>query len=115
MSPEATESFIEHCDVHQWVINTHSLHNGHLLHHCLPQDLVVPVPILDPTKRKEEHCKIATVHRPKRDAKYAEMGQKQTAKRLKMEAAGDTKVLGKWKAISDRDGVEVEVVRGSKV
>ena len=30
-SSEATESFVEHNNVPQWILNTHSLHNGHLL------------------------------------------------------------------------------------
>ena len=109
-SSEATESFIEHCDVSRWVINTHSLHNGHLLRRCLPSDLVVPVPIIDPAKREEEHRKIATAQRPKRDAKRAEAAQKRAAKRQKVEVVSDTKVLGKRKADFDRDGVEADTV-----
>jgi len=114
-SSEATESFIEHCDVSRWIINTHSLHNGHLLRRCLPRDLTVPIPIIDPTKREEEHRKIATVYRPKQDAKRAEQAQKQAVKRpkvepvsggkqpVKVEAASGSKVLGKRKADSDPD------------
>jgi len=105
-SGEATESFIEHCDIPRWIVNTHSLHNGHLLRRCLPRDLVVPVPIIDPAKRKEEHRKIAAAHRPKRDAKRAEAAQKRAAKRQKVEVVNDTKVLGKRKADFDQSDVE---------
>jgi len=106
VASEATETFIEHRDISRWIINTHSLHNGHLLRRCLPQDLVVPTPVIDPTKRKEEHRKIAAAHRPKRDAKRAETAQRRAAKRLKVETASDTKVLGKRKAdvIMDDEG-----------
>lgn len=110
-SSQATEHFIEHCDVPRWIINIHSLHNGHLLRRCLPQDLVVPIHIIDPTKRKEEHRKIATAYRPKQDTKRAEAAKKRAAKRPKAGAAGDdSKVLGKRKAGSNRDNVEADVI-----
>ena len=104
-SVEATESFIEHGDVPRWIINTHSLHNGHLLRRCLPQELTVPIPLIDPMKREEEHRKIAAAYRPKQDAKRAQAAQKRAEKRLKTEAAGNAKVLGKRKAgFGQRDG-----------
>ena len=110
-SSKETESFIEHCDVPRWIINIHSLHNGHLLRRCLPRDLTLPVPIIDPAKREGEHCKIATAYRPKQDAKRADQAaKKQASKRLKAEAAGDTKVLGKHKADFDKDNVAEEDV-----
>ena len=109
-SSEATESFIEHRDVSRWIINTHSLHNGHLLRRCLPQNLVDPIPIVDPTKREEEHRKIAAAYRPKQDAKRT--AQKRATKHPKMEAASDNKVLGKRKADFDQDDVKVDVIMG---
>ena len=112
-SSEVTESFIEHSDISRWIINTHSLHNGHLLRRCLPQNLISPTPIIDPAKRKEEHRKIAAAHRPNQNAKRAEMAQKRAAKRPKMEAAGENKVLGKRKADFDRGDAEVDVITGS--
>jgi len=108
-SSEATESFIEHCDASQWIINTHSLHNGHLLRRCLPPDLIVPIPVIDPAKRKEEHRKIATAYRPKQNTKRTEAAKKRVAKRPKTEAVGDDKVLGKRKANFDQ-GIEADVV-----
>ena len=114
-SSKATESFIEHCDVSQWIINTHSLHNGHLLRRCLPQELVVPIPVTDPAKRLEEHRKIATAYRPKQDDKRAEVAKKRAAKRPKTEAAGDCKkVLGKRKVDFDRGDVEADVIAGNE-
>jgi hypothetical protein len=111
-SPENTESFIEHRNVPRWIINTHSLHNGHLLRRCLPQDLIVPIPIIDPTKREEEHRKIATAHRPKQDTKRAEAAQKRAAKRPKTETAGEKKVLGKRGANFNKGDVEADVIMG---
>ena len=113
-STEATESFIEHRDISQWIINTHSLHNGYLLRRCLPQDIVVPIPITDPVKREEEHRKIATAYRPKQDEKRTEIARKQAAKRPKTETVSDSKVLGKRKAEPDEGDVEADTVTGGK-
>lgn len=108
-SSKATESFAEHCDIPWWIINTHSLHNGHLLRRCLPQELIVPNPIIDPTNREEEHRKIAAAYRPKQDAKRTQIAQKRAAKRPKKEVADNTKVLGKRKADFDRRDVEADI------
>ena len=109
-SSEATESFIEHRDASRWIINTHSLHNGHLLRRCLHPDLTVPIPVIDPAKREEEHRKIATAYQPKQNTKRTEAAKKRAAKRPKTEAAGgDNKILGKRKANFDQ-GVETDVV-----
>ena len=97
-SSEVTESFVEHCDVPRWIINMHSLHNGHLLRRCLPQDLILPIPVIDPAKREEEHRKVATAQRPKQDAKRAEANKKRAAKRQKVEVVGNSKVSGKREA-----------------
>ena len=115
-SPESTESFIEHRDIPWWIINTHSLHNGHLLRRCLPQDLIIPIPIIDPTKREEEHRKFAAAHRPKQDAKRTEAAQKRAAKRLKTktETTSGDKVLGKRKANLHQKDVDADVVMDDK-
>ena len=113
-SAKATESFIEHRDVSRWIINIHSLHNGHLLRRCLPQDIVVPIPITDPVKREEEHHKIATTYRPKQDEKRMEIAKKRAAKRPKTEAVSDSKILGKRKAEPDEGDVEADTVTDDK-
>lgn len=74
----------------------------------------MPVPIIDPAKREEEHSKIATAHRPKRDAKRAETARKRAAKRQKVEVVNDTKVLGKRKADFDQDDIEVDGAEGDE-
>ena len=102
-SSEATENFVEHNDVPQWILNTHSLHNGHLLRRCLPRDLIVPIHIIEPVKREGVHHETASVHRPKQAAKRAEAAGKRAAKRLKVEPVSGSKVLGKRKADSDEE------------
>jgi hypothetical protein len=100
---DATESFIEHCDVPRWIINTHSLHNGHLLRRCLPKELFATIPVVEPTKREEEHRRVSAAYRPKHKAQRAEAAEKRAAKRLKTEADCNTKVLGKRKVKINRD------------
>lgn len=50
---------IEHQPLDVYVINTHSLHNAHLLRRALPRDLIAPVPFIDPSQRQAEHAKLA--------------------------------------------------------
>ena len=113
-SVEATESFIEHRDdnTSRWIINTHSLHNGHLLRHCFPQHLVVPIPIIDEARREEEHREISARYRPTQEAKCAEATQKRAVKRPKIEADDKGKVRGKQKAELNRDGLEADIIMG---
>ena len=94
-SPEVTGSFIEHRDIPRWIINTHSLHNGHLLRRRLPHNILTLIPAIDPTRREEEHRKTATAHRPKQNAKRLETARKRAAKHPKTEATEDNTVLGK--------------------
>lgn len=63
----------------------------------------MPIPAIAPERRKEEHHKLAAALRPKRDAKRAETAKKRAAKRPKVEAETDTKVLGKRKADFEDD------------
>jgi hypothetical protein len=92
------------------VINTHSLHNGHLLRRRLPQDLVTPIPTIDPTKREEEHHKAAAAYRPKQKAKRAEMAQKRAAKRPKVGPTDNGSVLGKRAADFNQGDAGVNVI-----
>ena len=113
-STEATESFVEHRNDGnpRWIINTHSLHNGHLLRRCFPQHLVAPIPLIDPAKREEEHRKISAEYRPTHEAKLAEANQKRAAKRPKKEVKGEGKVPKKQKPETNGDGLETDVVMG---
>ena len=112
-STEATESFIEHrSNNSRWIVNTHSLHNGHLLRRCFPQHLIIPIPIIDHTKREEEHRKISARYRPTQEAKRTEATQKRAAKRPKTEADSKGKAPKKRKAEPNQDGLEADVVMG---
>jgi len=109
-SADATESFIEHRDVPQWIINTHSLHNGHLLRRRLPRDLLTPIPVVDPGKRTEEHRTFAATYRPKQNARRTEIAQKRAAKRQKREPAYNDTVLGKRSAGVNQGGtIEADI------
>ena len=109
-STDATESFIEHRDVSRWIINTHSLHNGHLLRRRLPQDLLMPIPVVDPGKRMEEHHTFAAAYRPKQSARRTEIARKRAEKRPKTEPAHNGTVLGKRPARVDQGGIEADIV-----
>ncbi|PPQ69579.1 hypothetical protein CVT24_001379, partial [Panaeolus cyanescens] len=52
-----TEVCIEHQAVDEYLINTHALHNAHLLRDCLPHNLVAPIPFRQ--DRRSYHDEIA--------------------------------------------------------
>ncbi|KAI0816060.1 hypothetical protein BC628DRAFT_1414013 [Trametes gibbosa] len=53
----AIESYIEHQDIAQYIINMHSLHNPHLIRSVLPRALTAPLALHGDCFRK--HCQIA--------------------------------------------------------
>ena len=55
-----TEPIIEHQPLDVYLVNTHSLHNTHLLRRAVPRNLIAPVPVIDPSKRQAEHAKLVT-------------------------------------------------------
>jgi len=75
-----------------YVINTHSLHNTHLLRRALPRDLVAPVPFIKPGQRETEHAKFAAEWRENPKSHTAQ-GQAREKKWAEMEA-----IKGKKKA-----------------
>ncbi|KAL1939056.1 hypothetical protein VTO73DRAFT_10316 [Trametes versicolor] len=80
-----TEKFIQHKpDVHRFIINTHSLHNPHLLRAVLPRALVAPIPYF--TNRREEHDKLAKTLRDTQHHKHTIATARKNAKK----AAEDT-------------------------
>ncbi|KAH9847978.1 hypothetical protein C2E23DRAFT_740580 [Lenzites betulinus] len=75
-----SENFIEHQpDIHRYIINTHSLHNPHLLRAVLPRELVAPVPHF--TNRREEHDKLAKALRDTQEQRQAVTNARKTAKK----------------------------------
>ena len=61
---DTLDNAIEHRDVDQWVINTHSLHNGHLLRLRVRPELISPLRLIPADERQERHRKVASRLRP---------------------------------------------------
>ena len=119
---EVTEPAIEHQPVDEYVINTHSLHNAHLLRKAIPRNLISPIPLIPPNQRLSEHARAVAAWRlnPKSHTAQEEVRQekKRAAENAKQEKAkngrgkkrssdeaftdeGDTKPEGKMTLISD--------------
>ncbi|EDR04224.1 uncharacterized protein LACBIDRAFT_148809, partial [Laccaria bicolor S238N-H82] len=58
---------IEHTELDRFIINTHALHNSHLLRKTLPRGLIQPIPYS--TNRREMHDKLAASLRETQSAK----------------------------------------------
>ena len=86
---EATEPAIAHKPVDTYLINTHSLHNAHLLRRAVPRALISPVPLITPDQRQSEHARAVTAWRlnPKSHTAQEEVRQekKQAAEKAKQE------------------------------
>jgi hypothetical protein len=68
---------IEHSDSNHFVINMHTMHNTHLMHHALPQELIQPQHWYK--DRIAWHHKIACKMKPLQEAKQANMQAKHKA------------------------------------
>ena len=54
---EATEPAIAHKPLEEYLINTHSLHNPHLLWKAIPHTLIAPVPLFPQDQCQSKHAK----------------------------------------------------------
>ncbi|KAL6301131.1 hypothetical protein BKA93DRAFT_701737, partial [Sparassis latifolia] len=61
---------IFHNEDSRFIINTHALHNSHLLRRCLPCALTAPRPLIE--NRVKWHAELASGVRINRDKKRAE-------------------------------------------
>lgn len=115
---------IEHQPLDVYVINTHSLHNAHLLRRALPRDLVAPVPFIDPSQRQAEHAKFAAAWREnpksqtarerarvKKDAEKAAKDKKRKPQGNKHSADG---VYG-WESLVPKEEMKEEMVLVSEL
>lgn len=104
-----------------YVINTHSLHNTHLLRRSLPRDLIAPVPFIDPNRRQAEHAKLAAEWR-ENPKSYTAQGRAREKKRAEMDATKGKKkthrgrkqsgneAYGGWEDLGPKEEVKEEMV-----
>lgn len=86
MESSVSESFIQHKpNVDRYIINTHSLHNPHLIRAALPRELVAPIAHFN--NRREEHDKLAKILRDTQNRKQAVAAARKTAKKTIEDAA----------------------------
>jgi len=84
------------------VINTHSLHNAHLLRRALPRGLIAPVPFIDPEKREAEHARLVAEWRENPKSRTA---QEQAREKKRAEETSKGK-KGKQSAKGKRSGTK---------
>jgi hypothetical protein len=83
MKSDRTESVIEHKPVGRYIINTHAIHNAHLVRAAIPRHLTRPKPLF--LNRKQEHMRIASDYRENQGAKREENKLKSEARKRKRE------------------------------
>jgi hypothetical protein len=72
-----TTKLIAHTDSNHFVLNTHALHNAHLLRRVLPRELMAPKPLYE--DRTARHYKIAESLRVTQSEKRARTAAKRKA------------------------------------
>ena len=75
------EDAIEHKDIDKWVVNTHSLHNGHLLRLRVGPELISPTHTIPPDVRQQRHHETASVLRPGQEKKRKNVSDQRAAKK----------------------------------
>ena len=87
---DETDPAIEHQPLEVYLVNTHALHNAHLLRRAMPRNLIAPVPCIDPDQRKAKHAQLA--------AEWRENPKSYTAReRAKEEKQAEDATRGKGK------------------
>ena len=91
------EDAIEHQDVDQWVINTHTLHNGHLLRLRVRPELISPTRLIPADKRQQRHHEVASRLRPGQEKRRKKVADQRAAKK-----AEATAVDSKQEVLTDK-------------
>lgn len=104
----------EHTTGERFVINTHALHNAHLLREALPRDLTKPVPYVQ--NRRETHEQLATSLRSTQGRKREDLKKKKAAMNASKKASAELLVqkdrIEEVEEVgSDREGAEDTIGR----
>ena len=81
ISDDVLDDAIEHRDVDRWIINTHSLHNGHLLRLRVRPELISPIRMIPAEERQRRHHKVASGLRPGQEKRRKDVADKRAAKK----------------------------------
>ena len=82
VSDDVFDDTIEQRDVDEWIINVHSLHNGHLLRARVRPELISPAREVPIEERQRRHREIASVLRPGQDKRRKHASDKRAAKKV---------------------------------
>jgi len=91
VSDDILDDAIEHRDVDQWIINTHSLHNGHLLRLRIGPELISPIRIIPIDERQTRHCQVALGLRPRQEKRRKNVADQRAAKKVSAAIDSDSK------------------------
>ena len=86
VSDDILDDAVEHRDVDQWIVNTHSLHNGHLLRLRVRPELISPVRIVPADEREKRHCEDVSGLRPGQAKKRKNRADKRAEKKVSVTA-----------------------------
>lgn len=103
-------TFIEHQAIDRFIINTHALHNAHLLRATLPRHLVVPIPLHQ--DRRAKHNEIVENLRSTQEIKRATTKARAAQKKLGAANSVDDSGPGPKKRKRSQMGSELEVANG---
>ena len=81
ISDDVLDDAIEHQDVDRWIINTHSLHNGHLLRLRVRPELISPIRMISAEERQRRHNEVASGLQPGQEKRRKNVADKRAAKK----------------------------------
>ena len=111
VSDDLLDDAIEHRDVDQWIVNTHSLHNGHLLRLRVRPGLISPIRIVPADEREKRHHEDALGLRPGQAKKRKNRADQRAAK--KVSVTSDSKpglpAIGSDSRVDGLEAMDVDV------